>query len=197
MRTKSKNSASATTSPAATPTTGDKAGGSKPAKAKPSLKPKQPSEPGLNVTAFVALMRKLEPMPLALTDEQVRFVQLCIQRYQHDQQGTVKTKLVALKPMKSKADRPRPLSPNRGTLATDLHSDALLERLTHAASEDDVIREIEAMSDAAAEKWAASQDLRSGSPAEARQKLLETVITLRQMSRIQHAGKSSSSAEQK
>jgi hypothetical protein len=142
-------------------------------------------------------MRKLEPMSSALTDEQVRFVQLCIQRYQHDQQGVVKTKLGIPKPKKPKADRPRPLSPSTGTLPTDLHSDALLDRLTHAASEDEVINEIEAMADAAAEKWAASQGLRSSSPDEARQKLLETVITLRQMSRIQHAGKSQSSPEKK
>ena len=101
------------------------------------------------------------------------------------------------KPKKPKADRPRPLSPHVDTPPPDLHSDALLERLTHAATEDDVIREIEAMSDTAAETWAASQGLRSGSPAEARQKLLETVITLRQMSRIQHAGKTQSSPEKK
>jgi hypothetical protein len=179
----------ATASPEASTATGQQAGGPKPKQAKPSLKPKQPSGPGLNVAAFVALMRKLEPMSSALTDEQVRFVQLCIQRYQHDQQGTVKTKLAHPKPKKPKADKPRPLSPNAGAPPPDLHGDALLERLTHAASEDDVIHEIEAMPDAAAEKWAASQGLRSSTPAEARQKLLETVITLRQMSRIQHAGK--------
>lgn len=190
MSTTSKNPiVPATASPEASTGTGKQAASPKPAKAKPSLKPKQPSGPGLNVTAFVALMRKLEPMSSELTDEQVRFVQLCIQRYQHDQQGTVKTKLAAPKPKKPNAHKPRPLSPNAGTPPPDLHSDALLERLTHAASEDDVIHEIEAMSDAAAEKWASSQGLRSGSPAEARQKLLETVITLRQMSRIQHAGK--------
>jgi hypothetical protein len=92
-------------------------------------------------------------LPAGMTDEQVRFAQLCIQRYQHDQQGTVKTKLAHPKPKKPKADKPRPLSPNTGAPPPDLHSDALLERLTHAASEDDVIHEIEAMSDAAAEKW--------------------------------------------
>jgi hypothetical protein len=72
-----------------------------------------------------------------------------------------------------------------------------LERLTQTTIEDDVIREIEAMPDFAAEKWAASQGLRSGSPGEARQKLLETVMTLRQMYRIQHAGKIQSSPEKK
>ena len=173
------------------------AGGPNTKKAKPSLKSPQPSGPGLNVTAFVALMRKLEPLASSLTDDQVRFVQLCIQRYQHDQRGTVKTKLANPKPKKSKTDKPRPLRPHVDTPLPDLHSDAFLERLTHTATEDDVIRQIEAMPDDAAEKWATSQGLRSGSPTEARQKLLEVVITLRQMSRIQHAGKAQSGNERK
>ncbi len=58
-----------------------------------------------------------------------------------------------------------------------------------------MIREIEALSDSRAEHLAASQGLRSAeglrsaAPAQTRQKLLETALTLRQMSRIQNAGK--------
>ena len=134
-------------------------------------------------------MRKLEPASATLTGEQVRFVQLCIQRFQHDQQGVVKTKLAFPKPKKLKAGRPPAPSFPTDVSHPDARSDAFLERLTRAATEDDVARAIEALSDVRAEKLAASQGLRSNSPAQARQKLLETVITLRQMSRIQSAGK--------
>lgn len=189
MSTTSKHPAHATTSPGASPTTGQQAGSPKSPKVKPPLKSKLPSGPGLSVTAFVGLMRKLEPLSSALTDDQVRFVQLCLQRYQHEPQGVVKTKIAFPKPKRTKAAKPPVPSLPTKVPAPDAHSDAFLERLTHAPTEEDVMRGIEALTDARAEMLASSQGLRSNSPDQARQKLLETVLTLRQMSRIQNAGK--------
>ncbi|HEV2437006.1 MAG TPA: hypothetical protein VG077_13500 [Verrucomicrobiae bacterium] len=160
-----------------------------PAKAKQPLKPRPLPGPTLSVTAFVDLMRKIEPASSTLSNDQVRFVQLCVQRYQHDQQGIIKTKLAVPTPKKSNAHGQRPTSSKAGLSQADLQADAFLERLTNAATEDDVMHTIETISDADAERMVASQGLRCNSPAEARQKLLETALTLRQMSRIQHAGK--------
>jgi hypothetical protein len=166
----------------------------KAARKKPK-EPRQPKRPGLppgprlNVTAFVDLMRKVETASASLTNDQVRFVQLCIQRFEHDQQGIVKTKLAMPKPKKEKARRRAPTTSLATLPRQDASSDAFLDRLTHAATEDEVIRAVEGLSDARAEQLAASQGLRNTSADQARQKLLETVMTLRQMSRIQNAGK--------
>ena len=161
-------------------------------KAKEPSKPKRPdSPPGprLSVTVFVDLMRKVETASASLTNAQVRFVQLCIQRFEHDQQGIVKTKLAVPKPKKEKARRPAPSTSLAPLPRQDASSDAFLDRLTHAATEEEVIHAVEALSDARAEQLATSQGLRNTSPDQARQKLLETIMTLRQMSRIQNAGK--------
>jgi hypothetical protein len=161
-------------------------------------KPKEPSQtkrpglppgPRLNVTAFVDLMRKVETASASLTNDQVRFVQLCIQRFEHDQQGIVKMKFAMPKPKREKARRRAPTTSLAPLPRQDAASDAFLDRLTHAATEDEVILAVQDLSDARAEQLAASQGLRNTSPEQARQKLLETIITLRQMSRIQNAGK--------
>jgi hypothetical protein len=152
-------------------------------------RPSLPPGPRLNVAAFVDLMRKVETASASLTNDQVRFVQLCIQRFEHDQQGIVKTKLAMPKPKKEKVPRRAPTTNPAPLPRQDASSDAFLDRLTHAATEDEVILAVEGLSDARAEQLAASQGLRSTSPGQARQKLLETIITLRQMSRIQNAGK--------
>lgn len=189
MSATSKDSAAAKDSMGISVSAGQKAGHAHPTKTKPPLKPKPLSGPDLDVTAFVGLMRKLEPMFSDLSNDQVRFVQLCLQRYQHEHEGVVKTKLGPPKLTKCKINRPKPSNAIAVPLP-HLHGDAFLERLTYSASEEDVVREIEAISDSAAEALATSLELRSATPLEARQKLLETVLTLRQMSRIQHAGKS-------
>ena len=156
-----------------------------------SRKPPIPSGPGLKVAAFVDLMKRLEAAITTLSDEQARFIRLSIQRFEHEQQGTVRTKLTLPKPKQPKSERSLRPTLTHTASHSDAQSDALLDRLTHAATEDEVITAIEQLSDERAERLAAAQGLRSTSPAQARQNLLDTVITLRQMSRIQNAGKPS------
>ena len=146
-----------------------------------------PPPPSIKVSAFVDLMRRLESFSANLSNEQVRFVQMSIHRFENDQLGIVKTKLVIPKPKKEKSRNSR--STVSEMLPADINSDAFLERLTHAKTEDEVYRAIEALPDDTAMKYAASQGLRSSSPVQARTKLMDNIITLRQMSRIQNAGK--------
>jgi len=146
-----------------------------------------PPGPSIKVASFVDLMHKLEHLSAGLSNEQVRFVQMCVHRFEHDKQGIVKTKLAIPKPKKEKRHSHSAITE---TPHLDANTEAFLDRLTNAKTEDEVVTSIEALPDNTALRFAASQGLRSTSPGQARTKLLEIVITLRQMSRIQNAGKS-------
>ncbi len=147
-----------------------------------------PPGPSIKVASFVDLMQKLEQLSASLSNEQVRFVQMCVHRFEHDKQGIVKTKLAIPKPKKEKHHHSHIVITETPNL--DANTEAFLDRLTNAKTEDEVVTSIEALPDNTALRFAASQGLRSTSPGQARTKLLEIVITLRQMSRIQNAGKS-------
>jgi hypothetical protein len=75
--------------------------------------PAAPPGPGLKVAAFVDLMRKMERMRADLSGDQVRFVQLCVQRFEPDQQGVVKTKrtLRQMSRIQNAGKKPSPKSP--------------------------------------------------------------------------------------
>jgi hypothetical protein len=61
--------------------------------------------------------------------------------------------------------------------------------LVRLASEDEALLEIQHLTAADAERLAREQGLRAYSPDMARQKLAETVVTLREIERIAGAGK--------
>ncbi len=134
-------------------------------------------------------MKRLETVIPYLSDDQARFVRLCIQRFEHDHQGVVKTRLALPNPKKKGSERSR-----AGTVAlheshSDTHNHGFLDQLTHATTEQEVITAIGKLSDGHAQRLAAAQGLRNDTPAQARMNLMETVMTLREMSRIQNAGK--------
>ncbi len=146
-----------------------------------------PPGPAIKVSAFVGLMKRLEADKEHLTNDQVRFIQNAIQRFEHETDGMVKTKHVLPKPKKPKRGgmhstnlEPRP--PSQATKG-------FIDRLVRLANEDDVMLEIQHLSAADAERLAREQGLRAYSPDMARQKLAETVITLREIERIAGAGK--------
>jgi fatty acid-binding protein DegV len=155
-------------------------------------KPKKaaPSGPAIKVEAFVALMKRLEADKEHLTNEQVRFIQNAVQRFEHETDGMVKTKHVLPKPKKPK---------HGGLHRTNIHvmdghmpsqaTKGFIERLVRLASEDEAMLEIQHLSAAEAERLAREQGLRAYSPDIARQKLAETVVTLREIERIAGAGK--------
>jgi hypothetical protein len=161
-----------------------------------SINPKQispakqkatPPGPAIKVGAFVALMKRLEVNKEILSNEEVRFIQNAIQRFEHETDGLVKTKHVLPKPKKPK---------NRGSHSTNLEARPpslatkdFIERLVRLASEEEAMMEIQHLSNADAERLAREQGLRAQSPDIARQKLAETVVTLREIERIAGAGK--------
>jgi hypothetical protein len=153
-------------------------------------KPKKmatPPGPALKVAAFVALMKRLESDKEHLTNEQVRFIQNAIQRFEHEPDGLVKTKHVLPKPKKPKRAglNPTNIEPRPPSRATK----GFIERLVRLANEDEAMMEIQHLSPADAERLAREQGLRAASPEIARQKLAETVVTLREIERIAGAGK--------
>lgn len=157
-------------------------------KAAPKPKKKSaPPGPGLKVSAFVDLMKRLHTRKEHLTDEQVRFIQNAIQRFEHETEGQVKTKHALPKPKKPKRSGlpPTNIDPRPPSKATR----GLIERLVRLASEDEALSEIHHLSSADAERLAREQGLRAPSPEIARQKLAETVVTLREIERIAGAGK--------
>jgi hypothetical protein len=153
-------------------------------------KPKKkatPPGPAIKVAAFVSLMKRLESVKEHLTNEQVRFIQNVIQRFEHETDGMVKTKHIL----------PKQKKPKRGVLQTSnieprppsLAAKGFIERLVRLASEDEALLQIQNLSPADAECLAREQGLRAASPDIARQKLAETVVTLREIERIAGAGK--------
>ncbi len=153
---------------------------------KPKKKP-QPPGPGLRVAAFVDLMKRLHAHKEQLTDEQVRFVQNAIQRFEAEAEGMVKTKHALPKPKKPKQGRPA--SPLIESRPPTLAGKGFIERLVKLTDEQEALAEIQHLSDANAERLAREQGLRAPSPDIARQKLAETVVTLREIERIAGAGK--------
>ena len=146
-----------------------------------------PPGPAIKVAAFVALMRRLEADKENLTNEQVRFIQNAVQRFEHETDGMVKTKHILPKPKKIKRGgmNPTNLEPRPPSQATK----GFIDRLVRLASEDEAMLEIQHLSAADAERLAREQGLRAYSPDIARQKLSETVVTLREIERIAGAGK--------
>jgi hypothetical protein len=146
-----------------------------------------PPGPAIKVAAFVALMKRLEADKEHLTNEQVRFIQNAVQRFEHETDGMVKTKHILPKPKKIKRAgihltnvEPRP--PSQATKG-------FIDRLVRLASEDEALMQIQHLSPADAERLAREQGLRAASPDIARQKLAETIVTLREIERIAGAGK--------
>lgn len=156
--------------------------------AEPKVKKKSvPPGPAIRVAAFVALMKRLEADKEQLTNEQVRFIQNAVQRFEHETEGMVKTKHILPKPKKLKRGgiHPTSLEPRPPSQATK----GFIDRLVRLASEEEVMLEIQHLSASDAERLAREQGLRAYSPDMARQKLAETVITLREIERIAGAGK--------
>jgi len=116
-----------------------------------------------------------------------RFVQNAIQRFEHETEGQVKTKHTV----------PKPNQPKRtGSPPTSIESrppshaaKGFIDRLVRLAIEAEALSEIEGLSPADAERIAREQGLRATSPDIARQKLAETVVTLREIERIAGSGK--------
>lgn len=156
-------------------------------------KPKKkavPPGPTIKVVAFVALMKRLEADKEHLTDEQVRFIQNAVQRFEHETDGMVKTKHALPKPKKPKAGRSGKLRIHVMDIRQPTPvSKGFLERLVHLPSEEEALLEIQHLSAKDAERLASEQGLRASSPEIARQKLAETVVTLREIERIAGAGK--------
>ena len=157
-----------------------------PAEPKPKKKAAPPG-PAIRVSAFVALMKRLEADKEHLTNEQVRFIQNAVQRFEHETDGMVKTKHILPKPKKPKRGGMPPT--NLETRPQSQATKGFIDRLVRLASEDEVMLEIQHLSPADAERLAREQGLRAYSPDMARQKLAETVITLREIERIAGAGK--------
>ncbi len=157
-----------------------------PTAAKPKKKPAPPG-PGLQVSAFVDLMKRLQAHKEQFTDEQVRFVQNAIQRFEHETEGQVKTKHTLPKPKKPKQSKAT--ASFTGSRPPTLATKGFIERLVKLASEQEALAEIRHLSDADAERIAREQGLRAPSPDIARQKLAETIATLRDIERIAGAGK--------
>jgi hypothetical protein len=132
-------------------------------------------------------MKRLEADKEHLTNEQVRFIQNAVQRFEHETDGMVKTKHILPKPKKSKQSgmQPTSLEPRPPSRTTK----GFIERLVRLGSEDEAMLEIQHLSAADADRLAREQGLRASSPEVARQKLAETVATLREIERIAGAGK--------
>lgn len=151
-------------------------------------KTKSPPGPGLKIPAFVDLMKRLEADKAHLTDEQVRFIQDAIHRFEHETEGQVKTKHVLKKPKKAKPVRA--LAATMETRPPSSATKGFIERLVKLPSEEEALSEIQNLSPNDAERLAREQGLRAPSPEVARAKLAETVTTLREIERIAGAGKS-------
>jgi len=142
--------------------------------------------PSLKVSAFVELMKRLLPQKDQLTNEQVRFVQTSIQRFEHEVEGVVKTKHHLPEPKKNKKHGASPITAS-AHLPTS-KSKEFLEQLVKLPNENDALVSLQRLSDAEAERLAQEQGLRANSPDIARAKLVETVVTLRDIERIAGAG---------
>ncbi len=151
---------------------------------------KVPAGPGLKVGQFVDLMRRLDTQKGNLTDDQARFVQSALQRFEHESTGTVKTKLSVPKPKKKKA-QPRLAASMMSEIVRDPTAPAsdFIDRLVKAADENAVLAAVQNLSDAEAEQLAHEQGFRAAGPQIAREKLAETIMHLRQIERIAGAGR--------
>jgi hypothetical protein len=129
-------------------------------------KPKKsiPAGPGLSVTAFVDLMRRLEVTSPSLSGEQVRFIQLCLQRFESESLGIVKTSLSFRRTKKDQQRRVPQLSvAHLQVQPTDAKGDEFLNQLTRVATEELIAKAIDALSGEQAQKLATAQGLRSKS----------------------------------
>lgn len=155
---------------------------------KPPAPPKKKPAPGpgLNVEQFVGLMRRLDSQKDSLSNEQVRFIQAALHRYENEPKGTVKTKLATPKPKK----KSQPVGATASVMPTqvDAKADEFVERLIKMETEGDVLKALENLSDLDAERLARDQGFRASGPQVAREKLAETIMHLRQIERIAGAG---------
>lgn len=150
---------------------------------KPALAP----GPRLSVAQFVDLMRRLDRQKESLSNEQVRFVQGALQRFEQEAMGVVKTKLALPGAKKPKSQH----LPTAGTtIATEATpgTNEFIERMVRLENEVDVLNAIQHLSDADVERLTREQGFRASSPQVAREKLSETILHLRQIERIAGAG---------
>lgn len=161
----------------------------KPKNAKPAgaKKPAPTPGPGLNVTQFVDLMRRLDSQKGSLSNEQVRFVQGALQRFEPETTGVVKTKLALPKPKKPKGQPLPSAGTTIGTHPTPATSE-FIDRMVRLENEADVLTAIQHLSDADVERLTREQGFRASGPVVAREKLAETIFHLRQIERIAGAG---------
>jgi hypothetical protein len=150
-------------------------------------KKKTPPGSGLKVGAFMDLMARLAVIKEQLSNEQVRFIQNAIQRFEHETEGFVKTKHALPKPKKQKktTQPSMPVEPRPPSNAAH----GFLERMVKMPSEDEVVAAVRHLSGAEADRLAREQGLRANSPDVAREKLIEMIMTLRDIERIAGAGK--------
>lgn len=162
---------------------------SKPAKPAGERKPKTPAAPALKVGPFVELMKLLDAQKDRLTNDQVRFVQSTIHRYENETAGVVKTKLAMPKPKKPKEPKrtepPIPVELQPGS--EEAHE--FFDKLARMDNEDDAIRALTGLPDPEVERLARVQGLKFTTPQEARAKLAETLSTQRQIERIAGGGR--------
>jgi len=132
-------------------------------------------------------MRRLTSIKDELSNEQVQFVQNAIQRFEGETDGQVKTKHALPKPkkVKKRTQSSMPLEPRPASDATR----GFLDRMVKIKNEEEVLDEVQRLSDADAERIAREQGLRATSPEIARAKIADTIATLRDIERIAGAGK--------
>jgi len=143
--------------------------------------------PRLSVAQFVDLMRRLDSQKDMLSNEQVRFVQGALQRFEPEKAGVVKTRLALPKPKKPKG---QPL-PSAGTtigMEPTPATSEFIDRMVRLENEADVLTTIQQLTDADVERLTREQGFRASGPQVAREKLAETIIHLRQIERIAGAG---------
>lgn len=126
----------------------------------------------------------------SLSNEQVRFVQGALQRFESEPTGVVKTKLALPKP---KAFKNQPLQSTGTTIGREPTPGTIefIDRMVRLENEDDVLTAIQQISDADVERLTREQGFRASGPVVAREKLADTVRHLRQIERIAGAGSNS------
>ena len=111
-------------------------------------------------------MRRLDLQKDSLSNEQVRFVQAALHRYENEQIGTVKTKLATPKSKK----KSQPVGTTVSAMPTQLEAktDEFVERLIKMENEEHVLKALENLSDRDAERLARDQGFRASGPHVAR-----------------------------
>ena len=162
-----------------------------PAKPKKAKVPSRPPVKGgtLAIKQFRELMAFLNTRKSELTNEQVQFVQVCQQTFHDHNEGVVKVQLRFPKhrAKTEKKSKGRILDPlGHGRRVTNTES---LDELVALASESEVLRAIETMSVQRLEAIARQNTIEADSETSLRSRLLERVMTLRQIERIATAKK--------